>query len=161
MTFKDKTVHDIIEKLKEQYNLVTSNQFFNYYLGEASITKNDWIDIEDLINSNKYFEAEGYDLEKIYEQTLTFSRFLVTLKKEVLPKIANEADSRMAKLSIDNKVLYKMTIDNAPGNLKNFYSIIIELFITVKKIDKKLNGEDNMIYSKMNYLKEIDKNLNE
>ena len=161
MTFKDKTVHDIIEKLKEQYNLVTSNQFFNYYLGEASITKNDWIDIEDLINSNKYFEAEGYDLEKIYEQTLTFSRFLVTLKKEVLPKIANEADARMAKLSIDNKVLYKMTIDNAPGNLKNFYSIIIELFITVKKIDKKLNGEDNMIYSKMNYLKEIDKNLNE
>ena len=161
MTFKDKTVHDIIEKLKGQYKLVTSNQFFNYYLGEASITKNDWIDIEDLINSNKYFEAEGYDLEKIYEQTLTFSRFLVTLKKEVLPKIAKEANFRMVKLSTDNRVLYKMTIDNAPGNLINFYSIIIELFIAIKKIDKKLNGEDNMIYGKMNYLKEIEKNLNE
>ena len=54
-----------------------------------------------------------------------------------------------------------MTIDNAPSNLKIFYDIIIELFLNIKKVDKKLNGENNMLFNKLNYLKEIEKGLNQ
>lgn len=161
MNFKDKIIYDIIEKLKNQYQLFISNQFISYYLNESNIPKNDWIDIEDLINSNKYFEAEGYEMEMLYEQILTFTTFLLKIKKEIMPKMMNEKARRMAKMSIDNKILYKMTVDNAPGNLKIFYDIIIELFINIKKIDKKINGEKKMLFDKLTFLKDIEKNLNQ
>jgi hypothetical protein len=160
MNFKDKSVRDAIDRLKHQYQIFTSNQFIIYYLNEAGIPKNDWIDIEDLIDSNKYYEGEGYDLDRLYEQILTFSRFVVKLKKEILPKINSDAQKRIARLSADNKVLYKMTVDNAPGNVKIFYDIIIDLFIKIKKIDEKRSGEGKMLYDKRSYLKEIEKNLN-
>jgi hypothetical protein len=159
MNFKDKSVRDAIDRLKHQYQIFTSNQFIIYYLNEAGIPKNDWIDIEDLIDSNKYYEGEGYDLDQLYEQILTFSRFVVKLKKEILPKINSDAQKRIARLSADNKVLYKMTVDNAPGNVKVFYDIIIDLFIKIKKIDEKRSGEGKMLYDKRSYLKEIEKNL--
>ncbi len=161
MNFKDKIIYDIIEKLKNQYQLFISNQFISYYLNESNIPKNDWIDFEDLVNSNKYFEAEGYELEKLYEQILTFTTFLVKIKKEIIPKMMDEKARRMARMSIDNKILYKMTVDNAPGNLKIFYDIIIELFINIKKIDKKMNGEKKMLFNKLTFLKDIEKNLNQ
>lgn len=161
MNFKDKIIYDVIEKLKNQYQLFISNQFISYYLNESNIPKNDWIDFEDLVNSNKYFEAEGYELEKLYEQILTFTTFLLKIKKEIIPKMMDEKARRMAKMSIDNKILYKMTVDNAPGNLKIFYDIIIELFINIKKIDKKMNGEKKMLFNKLTFLKDIEKNLNQ
>ena len=73
----------------------------------------------------------------------------------------DEKARRMARMSIDNKILYKMTVDNAPGNLKIFYDIIIELFINIKKIDKKMNGEKKMLFDKLTFLKDIEKNLNQ
>jgi len=161
MNFKDKTIHDIIERLKSQYQLFTGNQFINYYLNESNIPKNDWMDIEDLINSNRYFEAEGYDLEKLYEQIRTFSLFLTKIKEEVLSKITQDSKRRMAQLSSDNRVLYKMTIDNTPGNLKIFYDIIIELYLNLKKIDQKANGEDNMILARLPFAADIEKTLNQ
>jgi len=161
MNFKDKTIHDIIEKLRGQYQLFTGNQFINYYLNESNIPKNDWIDIEDLINSNRYFEAEGYELEKLYEQIHTFSTFLEKITKEILPKISRDSERRMAQLSADNRVLYKMTIDNTPGNLKIFYDIIIELYLNLKKIDQKFNGEDDMIIARLPFAAKIEKTLNQ
>jgi len=35
-----------------------------------------------------------------------------------------------------------------------------ELFINTKKVDKRINGEENMLYIKLPYLREIEKNLN-
>lgn len=159
MIFKDKGIHDLIEKLKSQYQLFIHNQFINYYLIDSDIPKNDWLDVEDLIESNKYYEAEGYDLKKLYEQILTFSSFLTKIKKEILPRIQNEAAIRIKKMSIDNKILYEMTLDNLPENLKIFSDLMIELFINVKKVDKRINDEENMLYIKLTYMREIEKKL--
>jgi len=146
MKFKDKVIHNIIEKLYNQYHIFTDNQFINYYMLEAKIPKNDLMDIEDLINSNKYYEAEGYDLNKLYEQILSFTFFLSEIKNEILPKIINESVVRRNKMSPDNKILYKMTLDNIPANLNMFYNLIIELFNNIKKIDEKINEKDDILY---------------
>lgn len=160
MNFKDKAVRDMIDNLKNHYRVFVSNQFISYYLNESNIPKNDWIDIEDLIDSNKYFEGEGYDMERFYDQILTFSRFLDKLKKEVLSKMKGDVEKRLSRMSQDNKILYKMTVDNAPGNVKIFYDILTNLFMTVKKIDEKTNSPDRMMYGRHAYFKEIEKNLN-
>jgi hypothetical protein len=64
------------------------------------------------------------------------------------------------KMSADNKILFEMTLDNLPENIRIFYDILIELFINMKKMDKKLNGEDNMLYLKLPYMQKIVKKLN-
>jgi len=160
MNFKDKAVRDMIDSLKKHYKVFISNQFISYYLNESNIPKNDWIDIEDLIESNKYFEGEGFDMERIYDQILTFSRFLDKLKKDVVLKMKGDVEKRLARMSLDNKILYKMTVDNAPGNVKIFYDVLIDLFLSIKKIDEKSNGPDKMIFNRHAYFKEIEKNLN-
>ena len=160
MIFKDKNIRDIIDRLRHHYELFTNNQFIKYYLHDFNIQKHDWLDIEDLIGSNKYYEAEGYDLDKLYNQILTFSSFLLKIKNEILPRMKSEAAYRIRKMSLNNKILYEMTLDNLPENMKIFYDILIELFINVKKVDKKLNGEQNTLYLKLPYMREIEKKLN-
>ena len=160
MKFKDKKIQDIIDRLKIHYKLFINNQFIKYYLYDSNIPKNDWLDIEDLIDANKYYDAEGYDLRKLYDQLLTFSSFLLKIKNEILPRIKSEAAFRIRKMSQNNKILYEMTLDNLPENLKIFHDILIELFINIKKADRKLNGENNMLYPKLPYMREIEKKLN-
>ncbi len=160
MKFKDKNIYSKIDTLKNQYQIFIHNQFINYYLLDSNIPKNDWLDIEDLINSNKYYEAEGYDLNKLYEQIFTFSSFLKRIKIRILPRMKSESESRMRKLSSNNKILYKMTLDNLPVNLKSFGDLIIDLFVNVKRVDKKIHGEKNMLYLRLPFIREIEKNLN-
>jgi len=160
MIFKDKNIRDIIDRLRHHYELFTNNQFIKYYLHDFNIQKHDWIDIEDLIDFNKYYEAEGYDLNELYDQILTFSSFLLKIKNEILPRMKSEAAFRVMKMSADNKILFEMTLDNLPENIKIFYDILIALFINVKKVDRKLNGEQNTLYLKLPYMREIEKKLN-
>jgi len=160
MKFKDKNIRDIIDRLKIHYQLFINNQFIKYYLYDSNIPKNDWLDIDDLIGANKYYEAEGYDLRKLYDQLLTFSSFLLKIKNEISPRIKSEAAFRIRKMSQNNKILYEMTLDNLPENLRIFHDILLELFINVKKADRKLNGENNMLYLKLPYMREIEKKLN-
>jgi hypothetical protein len=160
MKFKDESVKEIIANLVHQYNLFVSNQFINYYLMDAKISKSDWVDVEDLINANKYYEAEGYDLEKLYEEILAFARFLTKIKEEVLPRIKAETEIRLRKLTADNQILYKMTMNNAPGNVKVFFDLVSSLYVRLKKIDREKNGEGKALYSKIVYVKEIEKLLN-
>jgi hypothetical protein len=160
MQFKDKAVYDNIERLKKHYQLFVHNQFINYYLLNSSIRKNDWIDVEDLVGSNKYFEAEGYGLRKLYDQIYTFCCFLEQISKEVLPRIKGEAARRASRMSPEKKVLFEMTVDNLPDNLKIFYDILCDLFISIKRVDEKLSEDDSMLYLKLPYVEGIEKKLN-
>jgi hypothetical protein len=160
MLFKDKNIHDTIEKLRNQYQIFLHNEFINYYLLDSKVTTNDWLDIEDFIDSNRYYEGEGYDLNKFYDHILTFSIFLGKVKKEILPRMKEEAPYRILKMSTDRKILFEMTIDNLPENIKVFYNLIIELLIEVKKVDRKINSEENMLYLRLPYMREIEKMLN-
>ena len=159
MKFKNQEVHDAISRLKKQYYLFSHNQFISYYLLASNIPKNDILDVEDLIDSDKYYVAEGYDLQKLYEQILVFVRFMQKVKEKVLSQIENDSERRLRKLSHDDKVLFRMTIDNIPKNIKMFHQLISELFIEVRKQDRTMNGEDGMLFYQLPWLKEIEKAL--
>jgi len=160
MKFKDEEIRRTIEQLAHQYHLFVSNHFINYYLTGSKISKSDWMDVEELVRSNKYFEGEGYDLNKLYEQVLSFVRFMSTIRDDILPRIKSEAEIRLKKLTPDNKIFYKMTLDNTPGNLKVFLDLISSFLVHLKRIDKEKNGAQNMLYVKLAYMKEVEKALN-
>jgi hypothetical protein len=160
MKFKDEEIRRTIEQLAHQYHLFISNQFINYYLTGSKISKSDWMDVEELVGSNKYFEGEGYDLNKLYEQVLSFVRFMTTIRNDILPRIKSESEIRLKKLTPDNQILYKMTLDNTPGNLKVFLDLISTFLVHLKRIDKENNGAKNMLYVKLAFMKEVEKALN-
>ena len=160
MKIKDKKIFDIIDELGSRYNIFTHNQFINYYLLDSTIPKNDWMDIDDMINSNNTYEEEGYDLDRLYTQILAFTSFLTIIKEEIWPRIQIEAHRRMDKITSDSRLLYKMTLDNTPSNIKTFNSLIIDLFINVKRVDKTKNGEEHALFKKLNFIKIIQERLN-
>jgi len=160
MKLTDKLIREMIEKLSTHYNLFFNNQFIKYYLLDAKISKNIWLDVEDLMNSAKDFEVRGCELEKIYEQILSFITFISVMQTKVLPRMLNEAQPRIQKLASTNRILYKMTLGNLPENIRIFNGMINELLTTVKRIDISMNGEQNALCIKLSYIKEIGEKLN-
>ena len=47
--------------------------------------------------------------------------------------------------------------EKAYSSLKD---LIIDLFVNVKRVDKKIHGEKNMLYLRLPYIREIERNLN-
>jgi hypothetical protein len=160
MSIKDRRIFDILGELGDKYNVFTHNQFINYYLLNSGIPKNDWIDIEDMLSANSTYEEDGYELDKLYTQILAFSSFLTRIEEEILPRIHSEAPRRMEKMTQDSRILYKMTLENIPSNLKTFFDLITDLFINVKRVDKVQNGDNNALYRKLSFINEIQKMLN-
>ena len=159
MSIKDKNIHDIIGRLREQYNVFFSNQFIKYYLLDSKISRSIWINIEDLMNARQEYQVVGYELEKLYEQIMSFTSFFQTIKKEVLPRMMEEAQRRMTKMATDSKILFRMTLDNAPGNLEIFNELVTELFIAVRDADTLKNGEEKALYKKLPFTKKIEEVL--
>ena len=115
--------------------------------------------IEDLMNARQEYQIVGYELETLYEQILSFTSFFQTIKKEVLPRMMDEAQRRMTKMATDSKILFKMTLDNAPGNLDIFNDLVTELFIAVRDADTQKNGEEKALYKRLPITKKIEEVL--
>jgi hypothetical protein len=155
MVIKDKNVQGIIDKLRDHYNVFFSNQFVKYYLLDSKIPRSVWIHIEDLMNERQEYQIVGYELEPLYEQILSLTSFFKTIKKEVLPRMMDEAQRRMTKMATDSKILFKMTLDNAPGNLDIFNDLVTELFIAVRDADTQKNGEEKALHKRLPITKKI------
>lgn len=153
---KDRQVHDLIEQLREKYQVFTSNSFIKNYLYEADLPRSVWMGIEDLLDANHYYDAMGYDLEKLYEQLLSLCRFLDTLRKSVVPRMQSEVRARAATLDGNNRVIFTMTVSNAPGNVQNFFNLAGELFRNLQRMDRDANGEDRMVYRSSRYFHQIE-----
>lgn len=159
MFYNYNNITELIERLHEHYNVFFSNHFVKYYLLDSKIPKSVWVSIEDLMNSTKDSKVSGYELEALYEQIMSFASFLQTIQKEVVPRMMNEAQRRMTKMAADSKILFKMTLDNAPGNMEIFHDLITELFMAVREADTLKNGEEKTLYKKLPYIKEIEQTL--
>ena len=159
MIIKDKSVQNIIDRLREHYSVFFSNQFIKYYLLDSKIPRSVWINIEDLMNAKQEYQVIGYELEPLYEQILSLTSFFQTIKKEVLPRMMDEAQRRMTKMATDSKILFKMTLDNAPGNMDIFNELVTELFIAVRDADTLKNGEEKALYKRLSITKKIEEVL--
>jgi hypothetical protein len=156
MIVNKKSIRDIIERLHNHYNLFFSNQYIKYYLLDSKIPRNVWVNIEDLMNSVKEYQDTGHELEKLYEQILSYTSFMQTIKNEILPRMLKEAQQRMHSLSTDNRILFKMTLNNTPGNLEIFHNLTTELFIAVRDADISKYGEEKALYKRLPYTKDIE-----
>jgi dsDNA-binding SOS-regulon protein len=156
---KDKVLFELIERLREQYHVFLSNKYVKKYLYEADIPRNVWVDIEDVFGSIQHYEAAGYDIKGLYDKILALVEFLTTLTRRVVPRMQNEDRMRVSTLAENDQVVYQMTINNAPGNVKAFSQHLSGFYERLKALDTQINGPDAMILNRDEAYRSIERLL--
>jgi hypothetical protein len=159
MLVKDNETFEIIEKLKNLYNNIIHNQIIRKKLLEASISKNTWVDIDELFDNNHVNQINGYDLERLYSQIISLVSFLDKLKNDVVVSIKNTPARYIESMEPRNKMLFKMTLGAIDYNVNAFADLVTNLFHSATAADKKAHGRDKAIYRSFPQLKEIGKSL--
>ena len=156
MGVRDEIVNGIITNLNEQYMLIMGNKFIIAYINELGLARSDIADMEDLVNANKNYDVQGYNLENIYDQLYTFINVIKRMEEELLPKMMNESKLRLDRLSNDDKIKFKMTVGNLGENIKRSRQILNDLFENVKRVDLEVNGQQSMVIFKREHFKQLD-----
>ncbi|MFW6138976.1 MAG: hypothetical protein ACOC7U_07375 [Spirochaetota bacterium] len=158
MIVKDKFINETVEKLKNHYTIFTGNKFVRVYLFGTRIPKNDLMNMEDLLDSVQAHETASFDLNGLYEKIYSFVGVVKKIEEEILPRMKSEKDGKMKNLPPDDKILYRMTLDNIPGNLQTFYALLGELYSRTKRVDTEKNGAE-AYYKSLPFFKDIEKKL--
>ena len=156
MGVRDEIVNGIITNLNEQYRLIMGNKFMMAYINELGLARSDIADMEDLVNANKNYDVQGYNLENIYDQLYTFINVIKRMEEELLPKMMNESKLRLDRLSNDDKIKFKMTVGNLGENFKRSRQVLNDLFENVKRVDLEVNGQQSMVIFKREHFKQLD-----
>ena len=156
MGVRDESINTIITTLSEQYRLIMGNKFMMAYLNELGLARSDIADMEDLVNANKYYDVQGYNLESIYDQLYTFINVINRMEEELLPKMTNESTLRLDRLSDDDKIKFKMTVGNLGENINRSRQVLTDLFENVKRVDLAENGEKSMVIFRRDHFKQLD-----
>jgi hypothetical protein len=156
MGIKDDRIKRIIARIQERYRMLMGNKFIQGFFSELKMTRSDMADIEDLVNANKYYDAMGYDIEKLYDQIYSFVHILERYSKEVLPRMKNESRLRLARLSDDDKIRFKMTVENMGDNIRVIKDDLRELYENVKRVDVTEHGQDSMVIFRRAHFKELE-----
>ena len=156
MGIKDDRIKRIIARIQERYRMLMGNKFIQVFFSDLKMSRSDMADIEDLVNANKYYDAMGYDIEKLYDQIYSFVHILERYSKEVLPRMKNESRLRLARLSDDDKIRFKMTVENMGDNIRVIKEDLRELYENVKRVDVTENGKDSMVIFRRAHFKELE-----
>ena len=156
MSVRDEKVKEIISNLNEQYRLIMGNKFMIAYINELGLARSDIADMEDLVEANKHYDVQGYNLEHLYDQLYTFIHVINRMEEELLPKMMSESKLRLDRLSDDDKIKFKMTVGNLGDNIKRSREVLSDLFENVKRVDLEVNGQQAMAIFNREHFKQLD-----
>ena len=80
MTVKDSEITESISKLKKLYLIIIGNTLLKKRLYDTIVTRDTWVNIEDLLGITKTVQTNEYDLERLYLQIISLLSFFRTFK---------------------------------------------------------------------------------
>ena len=161
MIVKDSTITECIGKLRKLYLIIIGNTLLKKILYEAIVTRDTWVNIEDLLGITKTVQTNEYDLERLYLQIISLLSFFHTLKYKVSQSLKSVGESTINRMEPNKKILFKMTVSALDYNIGSFADLIGDLFHVVTRADKLLNGEEKALYKRFPQLKDLGKSLTE
>jgi hypothetical protein len=161
MIVKDSNITDSIGKLKKLYLIIIGNDLLKKRLYDTIVTRDTWVNIEDLLGITKIVQTNEYDLERLYLQIIFLLSFFHTLKYEVSQSLKSVGEGAINRMEPNKKILFKMTIGALDYNIGSFADLIGDLFHVVTRADKLLNGEEKALYKRFPQLKGLGKSLTE
>ena len=161
MTVKDSEITESISKLKKLYLIIIGNTLLKKRLYDTIVTRDTWVNIEDLLGITKTVQTNEYDLERLYLQIISLVSFFRTFKYKVAKSLKSVGEGAINRMEPNKKILFKMTIGALDYNIGSFADLIGDLFHVVTRADKLLNGEEKALYKRFPQLKDLGKSLTE
>ena len=161
MTVKDSEITESISKLKKLYLIIIGNTLLKKRLYDTIVTRDTWVNIEDLLGITKTVQTNEYDLERLYLQIISLVSFFRTFKYKVAKSLKSVGEGAINRMEPNKKILFKMTTGTLDYNIGSFADLIGDLFHVVTRADKLLNGEEKALYKRFPQLKDLGKSLTE
>ena len=159
MNVKDSEITESISKLKKLYLTIIGNSLLKRQLYDTIVTRDIWVNIEDLLGVNKAIQTNEYDLEKLYLQIISLVSFLSVLRNDVARSLKAVSESVMNRMEANKKILYRMTLGALDYNIDTLADRIGDLFLIVSRADISISGEEKAHYRKFPQLKDLGKHL--
>ncbi len=159
MIIKDSEIFEKVEELKKLYTNIMHNQILRRRLLEVSISKDTWINIDELFDNNHLYKINGYDPERIYLQIICLVSFFKIFKNEVVAFIKNMPARNIESMAQQDKILFKMTLGAIDYNVNAFADLVMNLFHIATTADKKAHGQGKAIYKSFPQLQDIMRSL--
>jgi len=161
MIVKDGEITNSIRKLKKIYLIIIGNNLLKKRLYDAVVTRDTWVNIEDLLGITKTVQTNEYELERLYLQIISLLSFFHTFKDKVAISLKSVGEGTINRMEANKKILFKMTLGALDYNIGSLADLIGDLFYTVTQADKLLNGEEKALYKRYPQLKDLGKSLTE
>ena len=159
MIIKDNEIFEKVEELKNLYTNIMHNKSLRRRFLEASISKDTWINIDELFDNNHLYKINGYDLERIYLQIISLVYFFKIFKNEVVAFMKNMPARNIERMAQQDKMLFKMTLEAIDYNVNAFADLVMNLFHSATTADKKAHGQGKAIYESFPQLQDIMRSL--
>ncbi len=159
MIIKDSEIFEKVEELKNLYTNIMHNQILRRRLFEVSISKDTWINIDELFDNNHLYKINGYDPERIYLQIISLVSFFKIFKNEVVVFMKNMPARNIERMAQHDKILFKMTLQAIDYNVNAFADLVMNLFHSVTTADKKAHGQGKAIYESFSQLQDTMRSL--
>ena len=159
MIIKDNEIFEKVEELKNLYTNIMHNKSLRRRFLEASISKDTWINIDELFDNNHLYKINGYDLERIYLQIISLVSFFKIFKNEVVAFMKNMPARNIESMPQQDKMVFKMTLEAIDYNVNAFADLVMNLFHSAATADKKAHGQGKAIYESFPQLQDIMRSL--
>ena len=126
---------------------------------EVSISRDTWINIDELFDNNHLCQINGYDLQRVYLQIICLVSFLEKFKNEVVAFMKNMPTRNIESMAQQEKMLFKMTLEAIDYNVNAFADLVMNLFHSATTADKKAHGQGKAIYESFPQLQDIMRSL--
>lgn len=120
MIVKDSAITDSIGKLKKIYLIIIGNTLLRKELYQVIVTRDTWVNIEDLLSITKTVQTNEYELERLYLQIISLLSFFRTFKDKVAKSLKSVGEGAINRKEPNKKILFKMTLGALDYNIGSF-----------------------------------------
>jgi len=124
MLVKDSEITERIVKLKRLYQIIIGNAVLKKGLLDAIVSRDTWVNIEDLLGVTRTVQTNEYDLERLYLQIVSLVSFFHTMRNEVAQSLKAVSESAIRRIETNKKILFRMTLDTLDYNISSFGDLI-------------------------------------
>jgi len=161
MLVDDKIIAEIIIRIGRYYNENIATRFlrpvFAQILSDIDLSRH----IVDLTEHSEDFVLQGFHLDDLYYDIIAMTRFIYSVKRDILPNISSLAKENTKKASATDKVYRNMAFSNLGPNLNVLASMVMDLYNAAREYDKKHAVRGRLVARRIAGLADLERLLTE
>jgi hypothetical protein len=161
MQVRNPDVNALIERISIHYTNNVGNRYLRPSFMSMSLDNRTWELVASITEKYKFFSAQGFHLDELYDRIIALARFVYAARKETGPNLrtllGGHAGSSGGKG--EDRVLRDMAVNNFSSNLGILADLINELYVLTVDIDTKMHKNAVPVYKNIPELQNLGRYL--